>query len=152
MEKKQRDAALVIIDKRLDVWATWAKSHRQGLGYPTISSLFLVMMDSRRKLLEDLVEIHITAQGKETRDFRDSENLHIPEPISEIDHVVARLPRPLERVITANYFTYGPIEVRANAAGLKRARFSQLLEAAKYSIWVGLNTAEKDFVDSGRTG
>lgn len=139
--KRARDASLVMADKRLATWSEWAKQNRQVLGYPTISSLFRVMMDSKRSKMHDMAEMAegkmITAQGKQALSFRE-EATFVPEPIAEVDSVVARLPRPLERVITANYFTYGPIEVRAKAAGLKRARFFQLLESAKYSVWVGL--------------
>jgi hypothetical protein len=142
--KKVRDASLLLADKRLAIWADWAKQNRQVLGYPTISSLFRVMMDSKRLKLKDLAELAagriITAQGKQALSFRE-EATFVPDAIAEVDRVVARLPRPLERVITANYFTYGPIEARAKAAGHKRARFSQLLEAAKYAVWVGLEAA-----------
>lgn len=141
--KRQRDASLVMAERRLNAWAAWAKEHRIVIGYPTISSLFRVMMDSKRRLLDDMVELHITAQGKQTQSFREVDTF-VPEPIAEVDAAVARLPRPLERVITANYFTYGPIEVRAKAAGLKRARFFQLLESAKYAIWVSLNHVSGD--------
>lgn len=140
-QKKKRDTELLIAERRLSAWADWAKQHRQVLGYPTISSLFRVMMDSRRVLLPDMAEMAegrlLTAQGKQTQNFRE-DSVFIPEPIAEVDAVVARLPRPLERVITANYFTYGPIEVRAKAAGLKQSRFNQLLQAAKYCVWTGL--------------
>lgn len=139
--KKVRDACLVMADKRLAVWADWAKSHRQVLGYPTISSLFRAMMECKRAKMPDMADMAEgkirTADGRQTPSFREDATF-VPEPIAEVDSVVARLPRPLERVITANYFTYGPIEVRAKAAGLKRARFFQLLESAKYSVWVGL--------------
>lgn len=141
--KRMRDAALVMAHRRLAVWADWAKQNRQALGYPTISSFFRAMMDSKRAKMLDMAEMAegrlITAQGHQTLSFRE-EATFVPEPIAEVDAVVARLPRPLERVITANYFTYGPIEVRAKAAGLKRARFFQLLESAKYAVWVGLDS------------
>jgi hypothetical protein len=144
IRKRQRDAELVIAERRLSAWAAWAKQHRQVLGFPTISSLFRVMMDSKRVLLPNMAEMAeghlITAQGKQTENFRE-ESVFVPEPIAEIDAVVARLPRPLERVITANYFTYGPIEVRAKAADLKPSRFNQLLQAAKYCVWTGLNAS-----------
>lgn len=139
--KKVRDAALVMADKRLAAWSDWAKSNRQVLGYPTISSLFRAMMECKRAKMPDMADMAEgkirTAQGHQTPSFRE-DAVFVPEPIAEVDAVVARLPRPLERVITANYFTYGPIEVRAKAAGLKRARFFQLLESAKYAVWVGL--------------
>lgn len=139
--KRVRDASLLMAERRLTIWAAWAKQHRQVLGYPTVSSLFRAMMDCKRSKMHDMAEMAegkiITAQGKQALSFREDATF-VPEPIAEVDAVVARLPRPLERVITANYFTYGPIEVRAKAAGLKRARFFQLLESAKYSVWVGL--------------
>lgn len=137
-KKMEREQELVEVDKRLAEWAKWAKTHRQALGYPTISSLFRVMMDSRRKKLSDTI-FPPTAQGKEKKNFRDTESHFIPERIAEVDSAVAKLPRMLERVITANYFTYGPIEVRAKSIGLKRGRFSQYLEAAKYSMSVLLD-------------
>ncbi len=140
-KKRKRETELVIVERRLSEWADWAKRHRQVLGYPSISALFRIMMDSKRVLLPSMAEMAeghlISAHGKQTQSFRE-DSVFVPEAIAEVDSAVAKLPRKLERVITANYFTYGCREIRAKAAGLKVARFKQLLEAAKYSVWAAL--------------
>jgi hypothetical protein len=63
-----------------------------------------------------------------------------PEAVMEVDAVVIKLPKDLHEVIVADYFTYGPIEVRAKKTRWKRARYCQLLECAKYSVFAALDS------------
>ncbi len=137
---RRRDTGMVYAEARLDAWASWTRSNRERLGCPTISILYKAMQHARRATAEErAIAGHVTAQGQQTQVMRRYDENFIPEPVAEVDSVVAKLPRPLHKVIVANYFTYGAIEVRAKAAGMKRARFSQLLEAARYSVFVGLD-------------
>ncbi len=138
--RRKRDASLVYVDGRLAVWARWAKDNHQNTGLPTISTIYKAMMQTRVGIKHGALTDSVTAHGSATRSMRPESTGYIPEAVEEIDSAVARLPNPLRRVVVANYFTYGPIEVRAKIAGHKRARFSQLLEAAKYSVWVSLDS------------
>lgn len=147
--KYNREPALAYADKRLDAWSAWVKRHRDHLGLPRQSSIQRAIETSKVGVLFEQIEemSKHTALGKETRTFH-VRGVEIPEPLAEVDSVVARQPEPLRKVIAANYFTYGPIEVRAKESGYKLSRFTQLLESAKYAVWAGLQRSwdeESDF-------
>jgi hypothetical protein len=131
-----RDSALIYAENRLAPWAKWAKEHREALGFPTISLLYKAMRQKAVQL--KACPQGITANGSQTLSFRPLEVGEIPVAIAEVDHVVAGLPTDLHTVIVADYFTYGPIEVRCQATRWRRARYSQLLESAKYAVFVSL--------------
>ena len=134
---RARDSALVYAENRLVPWAKWAKEHRQALGFPTISLLYKAMRQKSVQMKNGEGE-HLTANGAQTLSFRPIAVGDIPQPIAEVDHVVATLPPDLHTVIIADYFTYGPIEVRCATTRWRRARYSQLLESAKYAVFVSL--------------
>ncbi len=150
-EKRERRAtAVVYAEARLNAWASWAREHRAALGYPSVSLLYKVL---RRKAmrLPALVEHPrldrfdkpiglLTAKGTETLSFRPRDVGEVPEAIAEVDAAVASLPDDLHSVLMADYFTPGPIEVRAKGTRWKRARYSQLLECAKYAVYMALAT------------
>jgi hypothetical protein len=145
---KARDGALIYAENRLSAWAKWAKEHRESLGYPTISTLFRAMQVTKVGIMRGSAEpeadehgqIHypINADGHATRSMRPPSVGEIPEAIGEVDHIVAVLPRDLRLVLVADYFTYGAIEERCKRTRWRRARYSQLLEAAKYAVYVAL--------------
>jgi len=140
--RRPRDAAILYAENRLSAWAKWARDHRSSLGYPTIATLYKAM---RRKLVQMKSggDATLTARGAESHSFRPA-NVDDPgEAIAEVDTVVAALPRDLHEVIIADYFTYGPIEVRCKATRWRRARYSQLLECAKYSVFAALVSRTK---------
>lgn len=150
-KRRARDAALIYAENRLSVWAKWAKDHRHVLGYPTISLLAKAMQMTKIGVIRGFaapyadygnhgdVVYPVNAEGTETRSVRPLSVGEVPAPIAEVDVIVARLPPDLHKVIVTDYFTYGPIEVRCKETPWKRARYSQLLESAKYSIFVALN-------------
>lgn len=152
-KRTARDSALIYAENRLAPWAKWAKEHRQALGYPTISLLFKAMQMTKvgiiRGRAEPKADEHgeidypINADGHETRSMRPPTVGEAPEAIAEVDVVVAGLPKDLHAVIIADYFTYGPIEARCRATRWKRARYSQLLESAKYAVFVSLASRTK---------
>lgn len=143
-----RAAALIYAENRLFPWAKWAKENREVLGHPTISLLYQAMRSSKVGVIRGRAEptadehgvVHypINADGRATRSFRATPIGEVPEAIVEVDLAVARLPQDLHTVIIADYFTYGPIEVRCRQTRWKRARFSQLLESAKYAVYMAL--------------
>jgi hypothetical protein len=148
-EPKKRSAAVLYAERRLSDWAKWARDHRGGLGYPTVSTLYKAM----RARLEPgkgtwkvpMVKPNelpplLTAIGRETRSFTPPTIDEAPDAVMEVDAVVVRLPKDLHEVIIADYFTYGPIEVRAKQTRWKRARYCQLLECAKYSVYTALDS------------
>lgn len=135
-----RDSALVYAEHRLDGWAKWARDHK-GLGYPRISSLYRAMAQ-RLEPKKAEKKSALTASGKQTESFIPSTSELVPEPIAETDAVVAKLPKNLHIVIFADYFTYGPIEVRASRTPWGRARYCQLLEAAKYAVYIALDSEQ----------
>lgn len=146
--KRERSTAVLYAERRLSEWAKWAKQNRDGLGYPTISMLYRAMKerlepDRKRETIPALRPDELprlpTALGKETRSIV-APKVEAPEAVMEVDKVVRKLPKDLHDVIIADYFTYGPIEVRAKKTKWKRARYSQLLECAKYSVFVALDS------------
>jgi hypothetical protein len=148
-KKRERSTAVLYAERRLTEWAKWARENRDGLGYPTISMLYKAMKErlepKKMKRVEkwDLEPNEapkvLTAIGVATRNFF-TPSVDAPEAIMETDGVVRRLPPDLHEVIIADFFTYGPIEVRAKKTKWKRARYSQLLECAKYSVYAALDS------------
>jgi hypothetical protein len=145
-----RDLALIYAERRLSNWAAWARENREQLGLPTISLLYKAM---RRKAVrikaaaiaiaamspEEIARPELTAYGHETRSSIPPSVGEVAEEILEVDEVVANLPPDLHEVIIADYFTYGAIEVRCKQTRWRRARYSQLLECAKYCVFAALS-------------
>jgi hypothetical protein len=137
-----RDAGLIYAENRLRAWAKWARHNRETLGYPTISLLYTAM---RMRLVSAARGEGgaLTANGRgtashtPTADGGDECSIFVA-----VDTVVAKLPKDLHDVIIADYFTYGPIEVRCKKTRWRRARYSQLLECAKYSVFAALAASE----------
>lgn len=144
-KKNHREPALRYADARIEAWAKWVKEHQEHFGLPRQSALYqAVMMTKVGVIFERIEELSKhTALGRESRTFH-YKGVEIPEPIAEVDSVVSRQPEPLKKVISANYFVYGPIEVRAKASGYTQSRFTQLLEAAKYAVSSGLQRSWTD--------
>jgi hypothetical protein len=138
MINSKRDSALLYAEGRLSCWARWARDNRDSLGFPTTSLLYKAMRQKSERI-KALNHGRITARGTETVSFTPNYVPEAPEAIAETDRIVAQLPRDLNVVIIADYFTYGPIEVRAGATPWRRARYCQLLEAAKYAVYVSLD-------------
>lgn len=146
--RRPRDAALIYAENRLHPWADWARENRAGLGYPTIALLYKAMRQKAVPLRERRLVNHgkLTARGAETHSFLPQTIGEVPEAIMEVDTVVAALPHDLHAVIIADCFTYGPIEERCRRTPWKRARYSQLLEAAKYAIYTALSSRTESVV------
>jgi hypothetical protein len=148
-KKRERSTAVLYAEKRLSDWAKWAREHRESLGYPTISTLYKAMKERMEpgkgtwkvpKVKPHELPPLLTAMGKETHSFIPPTVGEAPQAVMEVDAVVIRLPKDLHDVIIADYFTYGPIEARAKKTKWKRARYSQLLECAKYSVYAALDS------------
>lgn len=142
-ERRKRADELVYAERRLSAWAEWAKQHRDGLGYPSMSLLYRAMREKRgpveaKKKAAD--EVALTARGTEMRVSVERKVGEIPDAVAEVDVVVSRLPHDLRVVICVDYFAYGPIEARAKKTRWKRARYSQLLESAKYAVYTALDS------------
>jgi hypothetical protein len=129
---------VIYAENRLSAWATWAKEHRESLGFPNISLLYKAMRQKAMKFKGRAEARSMTAKGGEMMIFRPREVGDVPEPIVEVDVVVAQLPRDLNEVIMADYFTAGPIEARCRVTRWRKARYSQLLECAKYTVYATL--------------
>jgi hypothetical protein len=146
-QNARRDAALIYAEQRLSAWASWAREGRAALGLPSVSTLYKAMRRKAVRIRSKRLELNdpeaalgprLTAHGVETRSFAPHSAGEIPEAIAEVDQVVANLRPDLHEVIIADYFTYGPIEVRCRQTRFRRARYSQLLEAARYSVYASL--------------
>jgi len=145
---KARAAALIYAENRLFPWARWARENREAIGLPTISLLYQAMQSSKIGVIRGsaspvadengIIHYPINADGRQTRSFRQTPVGEVPEAIVEVDMVVAKLPSDLHKVLIADFFTYGPIEVRCKQTPWRRARYSQLLESAKYAVYMGL--------------
>jgi len=151
--KYHRDAKLQYVELRLDAWAEWVRRDRLNLGLPTSSAIDTAMRLTKVGIEhgyagepeeddDGIIQGRRTALGRQTRVSRSHEPVHIPDDIAETDKVVARLADPLKDVVHANYFTPGPTEARAQASGYQVARFKQLLESAKWSIWTALDHSQ----------
>lgn len=156
MATRPRDIALIYAERRLSAWSGWARESREQLGLPPISLIYKAMRRKAERIRTQqiahgaLVERALTASGHETRSCIPPTIGDVPEAIAEVDAVVAELRPPLNRVITADYFTYGPIEVRCKETPWGRARYLQLLESAKYCVFVALNArSPADLSDVG---
>lgn len=151
--RRPRDAALIYAENRLFPWAQWAKEHRDALGYATVSLLYKAMQMTKVGVIRGSayprarpgpdgtleIDYPINADGHETRSMRPLGVGEVSDAIAEVDGVVAALPRDLHEVIIADFFTYGCIEVRCKQTRFKRARYSQLLESAKYAVYAALH-------------
>lgn len=143
-----RDSALIYAESRLAPWAHWAKENRDNLGYPTISLLYKAMQVTKIGIIrgraypeaDEHGDVHypINAEGHETRSSRPVGIGEVPEVYAEVDRAVATVPPKPRQVLIADYFTYGPIEVRCKQTPYKLARYRQLLESAKYAVYVAL--------------
>lgn len=143
--KRKRPAELTYVEARLHQWASWGRDHRHELGYPSISTLYKAMREKYTPIGLRLTNqaAALTARGKETVVFFEPRVGEVPEAVGEIEVIVNRLPGDLRLVIVTDCFTYGPIEVKAKKTPWRRARYSQLLEAAKYSIYAALDSRTK---------
>ena len=146
---RERSTAVLYAERRLNDWAKWAREQRDTLGYPTSSTMYKTMKERLEtsketwkvpKLKPDEMPPQLTAMGKGTRSMIPPTVGDAPEAVMEVDAIVTRLPKDLRDVIMADYFTYGPIEARARSTRWGRARYSQLLECAKYSVFVALDS------------
>lgn len=145
---KERDSALVYARNRLLAWSKWAKEHRRDLGYPTISALYRAIQSQKIGIKRGtayptadehgVVDYPINADGRETRSFRPITSADIPEAFLEVERAVAKVPRRLNEVGTAYYFTYGSLEERVKETNYKRAQFLHLLECFDYAVYIGL--------------
>jgi hypothetical protein len=150
-QPKPRDTALLYAERRLRVWSDWAKDNHHGLGYPSVSTIYKAMRQKSEQIKRNAPPRMLTAYAVATRPASVPEP-DVPDSIREVDIAVAQLPQDLRTVIMADCFTYGPIEVRAKQTRWKRARYSQLLECAKYSVfcWLASRT-EPDVQGQGRS-
>lgn len=126
-----RDLVVVEAERQLEAWSIWARESGRATEYA-------IVLSPRR-------DHRLTAQGREKRVFQEIAG-QVPPLVAAVDKSVARLPERLRRIVGANYFMDANIGRKARAIGMKRARFSQLLEAAKYSVWVGVR------IRLGKTG
>lgn len=139
-EVRRRPDALRYAEYRLKEWAVWSKEHRNELGYPTISLLYKAMKQKADPITKLKNGSCLTARGSETHVFVEPTVGEPPDHVAEVEIIVSRLPKDLHTVIVADYFTYGPIEVRSRQTRWRRARYCQLLESAKYAVYAALDS------------
>lgn len=140
---RKRPSELTYAEARLSAWATWAKDRRHELGYPSISTLYKAMREKSTpvgKRIKRETGPELTARGTESVVFFESRVDEPPEAVAEVEAAVNRLPGDLRLVVTTDYFTIGPIEAKAKLTPWKRARYSQLLESAKYAVYTALDS------------
>ena len=149
-----RDPVLIEAERRLLAWAKWAKDNRESIGYSTVSTLYRAMMTTKVGIIRGgaiadarvvdptakTVEVRYPqgADGVETRSFRPPEVLDAPPQIMQTDRAVARIPAKPRKVLIVDYFARGSIEERCRETPYKRARYLQLLETAKYAVYMAL--------------
>lgn len=111
---------LRIVDARLTAWADWSRSRLPHLGYPRASSIARAIEYGP----------HGAPAGSRFQ------RIECPEPVAEMDRIVARLPDLHRRAIVAHYQTGAdePREVRARMARLPLHRFTSVLDTARWSI------------------
>jgi hypothetical protein len=144
---RKRPSELTYAEARLSAWAAWAKERRHDLGYPSISTLYKAMREKATpigRLVKRKFGPELTARGTESVVFFESRVDEPPEAVAEVETVVNKLPGDLRLVVTTDYFTRGPIEAKAKRTPWKRARYSQLLESAKYAVFVALDSRTLD--------
>lgn len=117
---RRLDPELRIVDERLTAWADWSRTRQQPrLGYPRASSIARA--------------IEYGPHGAPTASHY--QLTECPEPVAEVDRIVARLPETHRRAIVAHYTGADePREVRARMARLPLHRFTSVLDTARWSI------------------
>ena len=148
---KARAAALVYAANRLKPWARWARDHHESLGYPTVSAFYRAMQSSKVGIVsghaepyeyhdgdQKMIHYPTSADGRETRSLKPASVGDMPEPVAEVDRVVALLPPDPRAVLMAECFIDGPREERVRRTRWKSARYSVLWESALYGVYVGL--------------
>ena len=140
-KRNPRESAIVYAETRLEPWGRWSRDNPNSLGFPRLSSVYKIL---RRKLVRAATKnkSKLTVKGKETLSFRPQVVGTMPEAIEEVDIAVARLPEHLRNLLKIEYIQMcgAHINDRCVATGLGRRRYGQLLECAKYSVFVALNT------------
>jgi len=145
--KRARDLALIYAERRLAVWASWSRNNRESLGFPAVSMVYKAMRRRAERVRREQIiggaqiEPALTAFGIETKSRIPAVIGEPPEAVAEVERVVIAMRPDLYEVIMADYFTYGPIEVRCKQTQWCRARYLQLLEAAKYWTYAALSAA-----------
>jgi hypothetical protein len=110
---------LRIVEERLTAWAAWSRSCKHRLGYPAVSSI--------ARAIEGGQYGAIVSTGNQL--------IECPEPVAQIDKLVARLPDQHRRAIVANYTAANlPREVRARMAKLSLAGFQRALEMGRWQL------------------
>lgn len=111
----QRTEEAKVIDDAVARWATWARNRGgAAVGWPSTSPSWRLAEQNR---------IGIRYEPGFVSNYMDPD-------IERMDSLIAGLPDQLKRVIEANYFVYGAIEIRAQKVDLKPSRFKELLKAA----------------------
>ena len=140
MPRSPRETAIIYAETRLEPWGKWSRDSANSLGLPRVSIIHKII---RRKLVRGISrnKFKVTAKGKETLSFRPRTIGAAPEAVTEVDKAVATLPENLQTVLKVEYIDYRNVrlEDRCAAAGLGRRRYGQLLECAKYAIFVALS-------------
>lgn len=131
--------AIIYAETRLEPWGKWSRDSAEALGLPRVSIIHKIM---RRRLIRGISrnKQKMTAKGKETLSFRPKTIGSVPDAVAEVDKSIAALPSNLQLILKVEYIDYrnSRIEERCAAAGLGRRRYGQLLECAKYAIFVAL--------------
>lgn len=113
------DSELRIVDERLTAWADWSRDHQPHLGYPRASSIARA--------------IEYGPHGRPSGST--FQRIECPEPIAQVDRIVAQLPDAHRRAIIAHYFgTDLPREVRVRRAQMSSSTFARALEIGRWSI------------------
>lgn len=117
--------------KLVDRWARWARNGGSAIqGWSSTSP-------SHR-----LAEQHRTGVRYEPGFISNYMNAET----ADMDRVVAGLPERLRKVLEAEFFGHGVIEVRADRVGLKPARFKELLSAALLTVGARLAFANNEAI------
>lgn len=115
------------IYRTVERWARWARNGSSAIqGWSTTSASYR------------LAEQHRTGVRYEPGFIS---NYMDPET-AIMDRVVAGLPERLRKILEAEFFGHGVVEVRADRVGLKPARFKELLSAALLTVSARLANAD----------
>jgi DNA-directed RNA polymerase specialized sigma24 family protein len=115
---------LLVVERRLQAWADWARKGGDLPGWPGRSSLQKGVEAARLGISLEHSRIPI----------------EMPEPVAQVEKVVNRLPAEQREVVLIHY-RYGeePLEIRIRCANRIGVRgYQRQLERARWSVRLGL--------------
>lgn len=142
-----RDSALVYAEARLVPWAAWSRHHERGVGERGESNIYgmmrLQLSPKKPRVAVPLELQRVTARGKNSRAVQPHEVGEMDPAIVEVDRAVANIPYVLRTVIKVEFFADESRAVKSKQCHCGETRYRQLLESAKYAVYVALVCTEQ---------